>query len=163
AMAYHRLGRAAQAEKNFKEVVQWMEMNAQQQLPWQVRLDLQLLRQEAEALLGENEKKRPEPQRPPRSESEDRANLNASWIRTAWPSATAAASVRRFRNTSISIRSWPTTSASSFPPWSRSNRSRQTAVPPKRPIQPARYRRCDNWATSALSARSAGAAWASST
>jgi tetratricopeptide (TPR) repeat protein len=66
SMAYHRLGRAAQARQNLGEVIQWMEKNAQEKLaagadlreplPWAQRLDLQLLRQEAEQLLAVKEK-----------------------------------------------------------------------------------------------------------
>lgn len=61
AMAYHRLGRTSEAQSLVKETAQWMEKNARdkladgaelsQPLPWQVRLDLQLLRHEAEELL----------------------------------------------------------------------------------------------------------------
>jgi serine/threonine protein kinase/WD40 repeat protein/Flp pilus assembly protein TadD len=52
AMAYHRLGRAAEAEKSFREVEQWMAAKEYAQLAWAARLDLQLLREEVEGLLG---------------------------------------------------------------------------------------------------------------
>ena len=62
AMAYHRLGRTAEAQQLLQEVVQWIEKNGQEKLgegaelkepmPWSLRLDLQLLRREAEQLLG---------------------------------------------------------------------------------------------------------------
>jgi tetratricopeptide (TPR) repeat protein len=62
AMAYHRLGRTAKAQQLLQEAVQWIEENGQEKLaegaelkeplPWSVRLDLQLLRREAEELLG---------------------------------------------------------------------------------------------------------------
>jgi tetratricopeptide (TPR) repeat protein len=67
AMAYHRLGRTAEAQQLLQEVVQWMEKNGQEKLgegaelkepmPWSLRLDLQLLRREAEELLGAKDKK----------------------------------------------------------------------------------------------------------
>jgi serine/threonine protein kinase/tetratricopeptide (TPR) repeat protein len=62
AMAYHRLGRAAEARQLFQEVTGWMETNAPEERPpgagpaplaWPYRLDLQLLRREAEATLGQ--------------------------------------------------------------------------------------------------------------
>jgi eukaryotic-like serine/threonine-protein kinase len=62
AMAYHRLGRAAEARQLLQEAVRWIEKNGQEKLakgaelkeplPWSVRLDLQLLRRETEELLG---------------------------------------------------------------------------------------------------------------
>jgi tetratricopeptide (TPR) repeat protein len=62
AMAYHRLGSTANAQQLLQETVQWIEKNGQEKLaegaelkeplPWSLRLDLQLLRQEAEELLG---------------------------------------------------------------------------------------------------------------
>ena len=62
AMAYHRLGRTAKAQQLLREAVQWIEKNGQEKLaegaelkeplPWSLRLDLQLLRREAEELLG---------------------------------------------------------------------------------------------------------------
>jgi tetratricopeptide (TPR) repeat protein len=62
AMAYHRLGRTAEARQLLREAVQWIEKNGQEKLgegaelkeplPWSVRLDFQLLRREAEELLG---------------------------------------------------------------------------------------------------------------
>jgi tetratricopeptide (TPR) repeat protein len=62
AMAYHRLGRPAQAQQLLREAVQWIEKNGQEKLaegaelkeplPWSRRLDLQLLRREAEELLA---------------------------------------------------------------------------------------------------------------
>jgi tetratricopeptide (TPR) repeat protein len=67
AMAYHRLGRAAEAQQNLRKAIEWTDKNAQEKLgegaelreplPWPQRLDLQLLRREAEQLLGVNEKK----------------------------------------------------------------------------------------------------------
>jgi serine/threonine protein kinase len=61
AMSYHRLGRTTEARQLFQETVRWIEKNAQERLaegaefeaplPWSVRLDLQLLRREAEELL----------------------------------------------------------------------------------------------------------------
>jgi tetratricopeptide (TPR) repeat protein len=61
AMAYHRLGRAVEAHQLLQEVDEWIEANGQEklsegaeikgQLPWSARLDLQLLRREAEELL----------------------------------------------------------------------------------------------------------------
>jgi tetratricopeptide (TPR) repeat protein len=61
AMAYHRLGRTAEARQLLQEAVRWIERNGQEKLaegaelqgplPWPVRLDLQLLRREAEELL----------------------------------------------------------------------------------------------------------------
>ena len=60
-MAYQRLGRAAEARQLLVEAVQWIEKNGQEKLaegaelqvplPWSARLDLQLLRREAEELL----------------------------------------------------------------------------------------------------------------
>jgi tetratricopeptide (TPR) repeat protein len=62
AMAYHRLGRTTKAQQLLREAVGWIEKNGQEKLaegaelkeplPWSVRLDLQLLRREAEELLG---------------------------------------------------------------------------------------------------------------
>jgi serine/threonine-protein kinase len=62
AMGYHRLGRTAQARQLLQEAVEWIEKNGQEKLapgaelkepmPWSLRLDLQLLRREAEELLG---------------------------------------------------------------------------------------------------------------
>jgi tetratricopeptide (TPR) repeat protein len=62
AMAYHRLGRTAKAGQLHGEAVQWIEKNGQEKvaagaelqepLPWSLRLDLQLLRREAEELLA---------------------------------------------------------------------------------------------------------------
>jgi serine/threonine protein kinase len=62
AMAYYRLGRTARAQQLLREAVQWIEKNGQEKLaegaelkeplPWSLRLDLQLLRREAEELLG---------------------------------------------------------------------------------------------------------------
>jgi tetratricopeptide (TPR) repeat protein len=62
AMAYHRLGRTAQARQLLRDAVEWIEKNGQEKLaegaelreplPWSLRLDLQLLRHEAEELLG---------------------------------------------------------------------------------------------------------------
>src|SRR5262249_4440101 len=62
AMAYHRLDRAARAQQLLQEAVGWIEKNGQEKLaagaelqeplPWQLRLDFQLLRREAEELLG---------------------------------------------------------------------------------------------------------------
>jgi len=84
AMAYHRLGRTAEAHQFLNETTQWMDINAQEQLaegaelsqplPWQLRLDLQLLRHEAEKLLKEesgvgNQEPAEESQREPIPES----------------------------------------------------------------------------------------------
>ena len=65
AMAYHRLGRTAEAKQLLRDTTQWMEKNAQeklaegaelsQPLPWQLRLDLQLLCREAEELMGKKD------------------------------------------------------------------------------------------------------------
>jgi tetratricopeptide (TPR) repeat protein len=62
AMADHRLGRTAKARQLLREAVQWIEKNGQEKLAegaelkeplsWSLRLDLQLLRREAEELLG---------------------------------------------------------------------------------------------------------------
>jgi tetratricopeptide (TPR) repeat protein len=62
AMAYHRLDRTAEARQLLREAVQWIEKNGQEKLaegaelkeplPWSMRLDLQLLRKEAEELLA---------------------------------------------------------------------------------------------------------------
>jgi uncharacterized protein HemY len=62
AMAHHRLGRTAQAQQLLQETTQWIDKNGQENLaegaelqeplPWSLRLDLQLLRHEAEELLG---------------------------------------------------------------------------------------------------------------
>jgi tetratricopeptide (TPR) repeat protein len=62
AMAYHRLGRTTKAQELLREAVGWIEKNGQEKLaagselreplPWSLRLDLQLLRREAEELLG---------------------------------------------------------------------------------------------------------------
>jgi uncharacterized protein HemY len=61
AMAYHRLGSAAEARQLLQEVDEWIETNGQEKppegaeikgpLPWSARLELQLLRREAEELL----------------------------------------------------------------------------------------------------------------
>ena len=62
AMAYHRLDRPAKAQQLLQEAARWIEKNGQEKLaegaelkeplPWSLRLDLQLLRREAEELLG---------------------------------------------------------------------------------------------------------------
>ncbi len=62
AMAYHRLDRAAEARQLLREAAEWIEKNGQEKLaegaelkeplPWVVRLDIQLLRGEAEELLA---------------------------------------------------------------------------------------------------------------
>jgi serine/threonine protein kinase/tetratricopeptide (TPR) repeat protein len=67
AMAYHRLGRSAKASQLLQEATLWIEKNGQEKLaegaelkeplPWSLRLDLQLLRREAEELVGAKEKK----------------------------------------------------------------------------------------------------------
>jgi tetratricopeptide (TPR) repeat protein len=67
AMAYHRLGPTAKAQQLHREAVLWIEKNCQEKLadgaelqeplPWQLRLDVQLLRREAEELMGAKEKK----------------------------------------------------------------------------------------------------------
>ncbi len=57
AMAYHRLGRGVEAQQLFQEVTQWMEKNANEQLSWAHRLDLELLHREAEELLKQEFKK----------------------------------------------------------------------------------------------------------
>jgi tetratricopeptide (TPR) repeat protein len=63
AMAYHRLGRAVEAQQLFQEVTQWMTKNAKKQhpqgavltaplsWPYPYRLDLRLLRRETEEIL----------------------------------------------------------------------------------------------------------------
>jgi serine/threonine protein kinase/tetratricopeptide (TPR) repeat protein len=67
AMAYHRLGRTAKAQQLLQVAVGWIEKNGQEKLaegaelreplPWSLRLDLQLLRREAEELMVAKEKK----------------------------------------------------------------------------------------------------------
>jgi serine/threonine protein kinase/tetratricopeptide (TPR) repeat protein len=62
AMAYQRLGRTAKAAQLLREAVAWIDKNGQEKLaqgaelneplPWSLRLDLQLLRREAEELLA---------------------------------------------------------------------------------------------------------------
>jgi tetratricopeptide (TPR) repeat protein len=62
AMAYHRLGRPTEARRLLREADEWIEKNGQEKLgegaelkeplPWVLRLDLQLLRREAEELLA---------------------------------------------------------------------------------------------------------------
>jgi serine/threonine protein kinase len=62
AMAYHRLGRPTEARQLLREAVEWIDKNGQEKLaegaelkeplPWVLRLDLQLLRREAEELLA---------------------------------------------------------------------------------------------------------------
>ncbi len=64
AMAYHRLGRGAEAQQLFQEVTRWVEKNAQEKLKegasltepltWAHRLDLQFLHHEAEELLTQD-------------------------------------------------------------------------------------------------------------
>jgi serine/threonine protein kinase/tetratricopeptide (TPR) repeat protein len=61
AMAYHQLGCSDQAQELLRQAVRWIENNGQEKLaegaelteplPWSLRLDLQLLRKEAEKLL----------------------------------------------------------------------------------------------------------------
>ena len=61
AMAFHRLGRAADTRSLLEEAARWVDQHAREKLrqdaelqsplPWQLRLDVQLLRQEAEGLL----------------------------------------------------------------------------------------------------------------
>jgi serine/threonine protein kinase len=57
AMAYHRLGRGAEAQKLLQEVTEWMETNAQKELFWAHRMDMQMLRREAQELLQQEFKK----------------------------------------------------------------------------------------------------------
>jgi hypothetical protein len=57
AMAYHQLGRTAEAGSNLREVEAWMGRKEFEQLPWTQRLDLELLRQEAQQTLGAEGKK----------------------------------------------------------------------------------------------------------
>jgi tetratricopeptide (TPR) repeat protein len=57
AMACHRLGRTAEAASNLREVEAWMGTKEFDQLPWTQRLDLELLRKEAEQRLGLQGKK----------------------------------------------------------------------------------------------------------
>jgi serine/threonine protein kinase/Tfp pilus assembly protein PilF len=57
AMAYHRLGRHAEAKQLFQEVTQWMDKNAKKPtllLSWAQILDLHLLHREAEELLKQD-------------------------------------------------------------------------------------------------------------
>lgn len=54
AMAYHRLGRDPEARQRFEEVSQWTEQNAQVNLSWAHRLDLQLLLHETEQFLKQD-------------------------------------------------------------------------------------------------------------
>jgi serine/threonine protein kinase/tetratricopeptide (TPR) repeat protein len=66
AMAYHRLDRNAKAQQLLREAAVWIEQNGQEKLaagadlaeplPWSLRLELQLLRREAEELMGKKEK-----------------------------------------------------------------------------------------------------------
>jgi len=51
AMAYHRLGRGPEARQLLEEVTLWAERNAQERLSWAHRVDLQLLRREADEFL----------------------------------------------------------------------------------------------------------------
>jgi tetratricopeptide (TPR) repeat protein len=65
AMAHHRLGHTAQAEAYLKQASDWIEKNAQEKLqagaeltsplPWTIRLDAQLLREEAQALFSRDQ------------------------------------------------------------------------------------------------------------
>jgi serine/threonine protein kinase/tetratricopeptide (TPR) repeat protein len=57
AMACHHLGRTAEAESNFREVEAWTGTKEFEQLPWTQRLDLELLREEAQLTLGLHGKK----------------------------------------------------------------------------------------------------------
>jgi tetratricopeptide (TPR) repeat protein len=61
AMAHHRLGQAGEAQKSLDKAVQWMDQANQKKgqdaasqvpMPWNRRLTLQLLRGEAETLIG---------------------------------------------------------------------------------------------------------------
>jgi tetratricopeptide (TPR) repeat protein len=62
AMAHHRLGRAAEARRLLQQSVEWIEKNGHEKLAkgadlkeplwWPLRLELDLLRREAEELLG---------------------------------------------------------------------------------------------------------------
>jgi Tfp pilus assembly protein PilF len=53
SLAHQRLGQQDKAKKWLKKAVSWLDQN-QQSLPWNSRLEYQLLRREAEALLKEN-------------------------------------------------------------------------------------------------------------
>ena len=69
------------------------------------------------------------------------------------------------RSTPTGTRSWPTRSASCSRRWWRSSGSRRSAPTGtrRRPRHRRRSRRCRRWATTGSSARSAAAAWGSST
>jgi hypothetical protein len=68
AMAHHRLGHVGETKKSLAKAQQWIDQTAQEKrkggtaaaapLPWDHRLELKLIRAEAEALLKEGPAKK---------------------------------------------------------------------------------------------------------